>query len=210
MQINRNYHIWEATTMKDGTRPALQHISIQRTDPVQHHINEDPYNGIALAANGYILAIVPVRLDPEDVTGLVNWNSFREAIKASAKVKWQRDDLQIVLKEDALDVFGYGFPRFESTNDKLLTFPNYSQLIRRPSDTYDAPNLGINPALLGKLAVAIGAPGGVCCNLISPTSPIMVKPVDSQYHENPWQPPYGVIMPMFATQPKRQEATVAA
>ena len=70
MKIEREYKIWEATCKDDPSRPVLQNVLIERVDET---------HGLAIAADGVLMAVVPCELDPDDVVGLVPGHVLKDA-----------------------------------------------------------------------------------------------------------------------------------
>lgn len=86
MYINFEYEIWRAVA-PDDSRPVLRHVLIVDSEQADHwNIGLEPgYNGLAVATDGFMLAIVPVQLEDEDVPGLVDAELIKSAGKLTPK-----------------------------------------------------------------------------------------------------------------------------
>src|SRR3990172_967447 len=71
MQIDHEYQIWNAVALHEE-RPALQMVQIEATGDGK---------GVAVAADGFIMAVVPVTLEPDDILGPVHYSAFKRAFR---------------------------------------------------------------------------------------------------------------------------------
>lgn len=98
MFIKREYEIWRAAA-QDDARPALQHVLIVDSAQADKWNIGLPAgeNGLAVATDGFMLAIAPVQLEDEDIPGLVDANLFQEAAKVTPRTfpgVWMKLDEQ--------------------------------------------------------------------------------------------------------------------
>lgn len=171
MRLSREYKI-EKVASKDLTR---QHICHPHLDTEKKHI---------AASNGFVLALVPVEVEPSDQGGAIP----SDACKAARGAKHIRADRDLAVCEDVRYVRPGG-----------VQFPPIDQMI----PAFKAGDGGtvtftITPRLLMELAAAIGQGGKrgmVSLTVKLPEGgqpmldPILVKPSD------PSDPAMGVLMP---------------
>lgn len=195
MWLDPKYELDRVVADRDvmnGTgREALAHVSIERLP------GDDPTLGIAVAANGFMLAIVPCILLPEDVPGLI-------------RVEWldllASTDVDLMLGEDAatLPIDQPEWVRLEDWERPTGTFPNWRTIMRsRPLDLGISRVLVFNPLALADLAAALGSPQSVYLSCGGDDSPILVEPgrSDSPVAPTGLVPPYGVLMPQKSERP---------
>ncbi len=164
----------------DGLRQILEYVNVMQFEGVD----------VAVAANGYMMAIVPVTMEPGDLPGLVHGDLFRYARK--------HDYGEVGLTLDAEFVrFGNGWraPRFNG-DPPAKPFPDIGKVIdlARKSEPA-APNVALNPSLLKTLCKAIGAEhSGVVITQSHPEGPLLISDIQS---DAPYIPPFGILMPMM-------------
>ena len=193
MQIERKYQLWAATAT-DHDQPALNCINIIRLTET---------TGVAVAANGYCLASVPVQLDPEDVAGLISV----EALKAAYKTRQACATIRLdATTTRALGVEDFNRPR----PDPSLKFPDYQTAIPVCPDRTAPEPTTFNPFFLLDLTKALGMNARVDFGLTlvqaprndpkDQPKPMIVLPFGSRItvgqKPDPSQP-FGIQMPMF-------------
>jgi DNA polymerase III sliding clamp (beta) subunit (PCNA family) len=153
MRIDRDYRIWEATA-KDDSRPMLQEVLIERTEERMSAIG-GRYNGVAVACDGFVLAIVPVWLDNEDVPGPVKADLLADAVK-----RWpiKAGAPEIQLGETEVSYMSKT-GRVTAARSSGGTFPDYRKIVpekRYCKEKRKGQTFAINPKLLQRLASALG------------------------------------------------------
>jgi hypothetical protein len=137
MWLDHHYQI-EQAVLNDPkyNRPSLCHVNITTWE-------KEP---VAVASDGFILAVVPVFLDEGDVLGLVQANAFKIARKS--KIKPPR----LFLREQHVEFpDGTTIPRFTAEH---LEYPNISVVFH---DTKPYPVLAMNTEYLRRLSKALGS-----------------------------------------------------
>lgn len=133
-----------------------------------------------VATSGYILAVLPVELDPDDTAGPLPLDAIKRA--RSAKVK----DVTV---NGAVIVGGVTFPR-----EDVGRFPDVDKVI--PAKPDREPDLVLDAGLLAKLAKALNSPGDRLSGVVriwlaaDRSSPLYVEPYNGP------EGAYGAIMPM--------------
>ena len=156
----------------------------------------DAENQKLVAANGYILAIVPVTCDSNDVTGAVPVDALRYTRKRTPK-----GEIPEITAGTTELVFA------DMRMDRPLTseFPDYREMLDqaewRPGQHY---RLALNAAILWDLARALGAADGevILDFAIDPRAPIYVRPLDSSNGAE------GALMPELAADDRVGPRTV--
>lgn len=124
MFIDRKYDI-AAATAEDATRPVLQQVLVERNP-------QQPDVGVAVAADGFMVAVVPVRLEEDDVVGLVPAVAFRDARGVRrAKHRGNKGDCAIRLTlwdQYVAGENGHCYPRVPQVT-WLSRFPNWKALV---------------------------------------------------------------------------------
>jgi hypothetical protein len=175
----------EEACKKDDLRPALAHVWVERPDA------KKPTEGLAVACDGFILAVVPVSLEADDVVGFVPPAALKAARKQAAR---HSPDAQIALTDQGC--------RVESTSASYVyprnvdgVFPEWRRVVPKvPDEGGDIPHVALETKLLLRLAKALG------CDTLklyfdgSPVKPVLVRP------SNTWRTPrqddlVGVVMP---------------
>jgi hypothetical protein len=169
----------------DDIRPILEYVNVTQFEGVD----------VAIAADGYMMAIVPVTLEKGDVPGLIHGDVMRYARKLSPR------QVQMKLEADTV-LFGNGWraPRF-LFDPKIATemkFPDVGKIVDAARKSKPlSPHVALNPQLLHAVQKAIGAQyNGVILTRSEPTGPLLVSTLDSK---GPFVPPFGILMPMMGS-----------
>lgn len=195
MFIDRAYRPWLACATDDDVRPSLHHVLIERLG--DEEAARWGCNGVAVAANGYLLAVVPVELEPEEGTCLIHrrfWPSLmRSCLSLDGRV-------EIPLRTPK--------ERFVSTPDgwacrkgllDTLRFPKWRSIVPPiPAEAPGLATLGINANLLTIAQRAIGSPCGVQLRFCRDNhGPVVVGGLGELSAKASGVPPFGIVMPMF-------------
>jgi hypothetical protein len=175
MLVSKTHKIENAAS-KDQTRAALMNPYLERGADGDK----------VIATDGRMLAVLPVECDEKDVTGYIPRECLKDARKAGG----------VILNGVAEVYGGASYPRGTQYN-----FPQWRQVMPDYSNRRTI-KLGIDPALLKRLADAIGAEK-VCLEfpLDEPnewhsgdciTEPLTVRPAN----DNSGNPAHGVLMPV--------------
>lgn len=162
MFIDFYAEIWRATA-QDDARPSLAHVLIADSvyaDKYNLRLPAD-HNGVAVATDGFMLAIVPVILEDDDVPGLVDPELIKQAAKMTPKTfpgAWLSLGDRTVKLIDRSER-----PRYRYDTDPG-NFPDIVGVVptERPKGDdkdglYRHPVLSINTAYLIDLTRAMGA-----------------------------------------------------
>lgn len=200
MKINKEFKIWlAANDLKDESRPALNHILIERTG--NEGFTQDGYdgpNGIAIAANGLMIAVVPVELENGDVPGLVRADVLQAAFKGCRGL-----DIQIELGNDTVSfctkLTTMTCPRFTDTfkeHPETYTFPNWRNVIPTERDMATGPLL-LSWKQLQQVCDAIGILIPKITRTYPGTKTRCEGPLilQSPKSNGKLEPPYGLVMP---------------
>jgi polyhydroxyalkanoate synthesis regulator protein/polyhydroxyalkanoate synthesis regulator phasin len=184
VKIDRKYKIWEATCRDDPSRPVLQHVLIERVDET---------HGLAIAADGFIMAVVPVELYPDDVVGLVPGHVLKDASTKAVRTL----GMQVIMREHEFEYVTRD-GNIKVPRQDVGEFPNYKMIIPdRPTQlrkTLCAFSLDLDN--FARACKAIGcdakeaphhftAPGGRSSAFL----------LETTYSDGKPQAPYAVIMP---------------
>jgi hypothetical protein len=185
MNISVEYQIEEACT-KDDLSPALTHVWVERPDA------DKPTEGLAVACDGRILAVVPVALDAEDVPGFVPV----AALKQARRLAKRSADVQIALTDEWCRVesvsASYVYPRNVDG-----VFPNWRRVVPKvPDEGGDIPHVALDTKYLLRLSKALG------CDTLrlyfdgSPLKAVVAKPHSTSLTARRVDL-FGVIMPVY-------------
>lgn len=165
---------------------------------------------VAVAANGFCLAVVPVELDDGDVPGLVHRSVF-DAIHEDDKDpdfgRWGTESFALgehaVTFED-----GWTAPRrLKGDIDEDLKFPDFGRLFDLHIAHEGAGAPVFSPKLLRKLQRALGCPFVVIQPGASDVSPVLVLAKGAE-DDGEVAPPVGFLMPAMlpkdAPKPRRR------
>jgi len=178
MYLDESYLIWKCAN-ESGARPLLGHVLIKRT-------NVD--SGMAVASDGFILAVVPVTLDESDRVGLVSAKYLRESLKAAKGTPISLNDTNVGNSKGL-------FPRYEWDIDGNSEYPEYQNIIPKPPMGSTVNVLGINLKLLTRVTQAIGSPKPIILTLCGGNVSLLL--VEHHLRENGVPvPPFGLVMPM--------------
>jgi DNA polymerase III sliding clamp (beta) subunit (PCNA family) len=165
MEISKKYNLEKAIST-DPHRTQLHNIFI-----TQRH---------AIATNGHILAIVPVKSEDTDTPGTLSVDALKLGRKVMPK---SFDDIQITLDGKLVLQDGTELPRPEGEKPPRL----YG--ILRDAHKNRKVRFGINVGLLKDLCDAIGT-SEIILELNEPEKSILVRPLKDSNGET------GLIMPM--------------
>jgi hypothetical protein len=183
MTIKLETHIEEAAST-DKSRPQLRGV---------YH---DAQNGKIVAADGWIMAVVPVKSDGDD-SAIVGLDTVKEAWRANKR----GPELELSKNE----------VKFEEATGIVTSrtveghYPDYQQII--PKDEIGDEGtitIALNPSLLLRLAKAMGASGkrsGVAITVRHVGNAMIVRPINGDVPKA-----FGVIMPMHGGEDYRPEA----
>lgn len=198
MKIDRQYLpvvdiAYKSKDIED--RPNLQHLMLERIEGDK---------GRLIAADGFMLAVVPVTLHEDDVPGPIH----PEALKAAAKDCPKREyEVTVYALDDIVRSVGHAcFPRTRGWTERTR-YPDIARIVPRDAHIKATDRTGaqcaLNPEYLLKVHKALGGLGTVLWPT-GPNSPIVVTPIisggDGGYSrfEADGLPklPYAVVMPM--------------
>ena len=215
MIFNIDYRPWLAAS-NDATRPALEYVQITG-DPNAEPDQNDMVAGIMAATNGFILAVVPVLLAPDDIAGLVHPGPLKQAAKLSKKLRLGEASVILAAKFITLQDRSQ-LPRYQDPNDANLNYPDWDPVVpdRIKPDKFQNILVAANvePKYLSDTVAAIG------CRLGSSgrgsgagehfprlvfgaandsgimIEPMIVEPENSKIYKK-YFPPFGLIMPRY-------------
>jgi hypothetical protein len=183
MRIEKKYRIERCSEQGEGYRPALSYVNVTTFNGVD----------VAIAANGFIAAVVPVQMDDSDVAGLVHWSAFRYARKLPLS---SSGSVHMTLGPDTVEFSnGWSAPRTAHPNFGALKFPDINPLIARARSA-SAPCFGVDPDLLKRVAEAIGydpCTSALHIHRDSPTGPLLLA---LKYEADVPTPPFALVMPL--------------
>lgn len=215
MLFNIEYQPWLAASV-DDSRPSLKYCNV--TAGINGDLDQDHNGfipGIMAATNGFILSVVPVKLSPDDIEGLVSPDALKTAVKLSKKLRLGEVSItlaanMITLSDDSR------IPRFYEKNFNG-TFPDWAPIVpdRRKPEKFDNTLMAIclEPRYLVDTIKSIGcryassgrgsAGGDIFPRLVigKPNDsgimiePMIVEPVTAKIYKT-FYPPYGLVMPM--------------
>lgn len=195
MKFDSKYKIWLAASDDKDNRPMLRYVKVEET-----HREESLIHGRIIAIDGFVVAVIPCLLDPDDVTGLVHSDHLKQAAKNLKR--WE--DVTISLNEDTVGFKETFIKRYIFDSDKDSSFPDAISLVPRIREHGGIGNIvALNPFTLAKLAEALGEKKGnfvlthasIRENYTCPWSPIIVEYLPPDRSNNFPQLPFGVIMP---------------
>lgn len=185
MRIEARYRIEQCAGDEDDGRPVLAYVNVTTW-------LDQP---VAVAANGYMLAVVPVTLDEDDVPGLVHRSVF-DAIAGELRdhdPHWANPS-SIGLGETTVTFEdGWTAPRHRRGDQSPLNFPNWQKIVTDLTAAEGPALLALNPKLLVAIQQAVGSPYVILRPGNTAQSPILVT---AEPQEAEPQPPFAVVMPM--------------
>lgn len=196
MLIDKTYHVWKCCDT-GPYRPTLQYVKVERVG--------DGSDGIAVAADGFCLVVVPVVLDQNDAPGLVYWEHLADAKKHQTDKK--SDAHTIHLEGDTVTYpNGAALPRKLS---EVGEFPDWLRIVdslRTGEPVSLGSSVALNQELLAQLVKAMGVPSGAPIHITAKDadSPVLIETVIRGIKDNQPQPPYGVLMPMAGPENTRR------
>jgi hypothetical protein len=187
MRIQLSYKI-EKCCAPDDTRPVLAYVNITTFEG----------RPVAIAADGFMLAVVPVEMEDGDVPGLVYADLFA---KARSATKRGLPSASMALGESEVRFAdGWTAPRVAHpnyfTSESASKFPDIAPIIRpfaegpKPETSH---SFGLNPRLLNAAWQAIGKPWAPCLHRVGSLAPILIT---DGYEDAKPVPPFAVVMPM--------------
>lgn len=217
MKINREHLAITAIAMNPKTAVSARHA------PLTHLlvVRDSETTGRLVAADGFMLAVVPVSLDADDVAGLVYPDALRSAIRDVSKREYE---FKVTLTDVAvISVVGASFPRIRVINGDTPKTEDYTDISRITPRNVDVGGrdqvvtpLSFNSRYLDMLGKALGGCGVTLFpNPVGPTGPVVVFPLLSSGYGCRFNgmgmpvAPYGVLMPMHSTRALRVEESVA-
>ena len=169
MRIDKKFKLWEITKLAslESQRPSLECIFIARVKPnEQLEVTVEDYpewmvmpmglpnhnNGVAIVTDGFILAVVPIIIEDDDVPGVFPG----EVLQIASKKASVGNEVYIVLKKDEVII-----PFLNQVNSRPdYTFPDVRNLIEdiRTRHAKDGKkcSLSIDHIRLAKLCKALG------------------------------------------------------
>lgn len=180
MRFDKRFQPWLAAS-PDDSRPIFRCLNIERTEG---------NHGVAVAADGFVLAVVPVTLDDGDVPGLIRVESMQHAAKLDGRVLLGEDRLRFP-KEDS------DYPRGTSNYGQ---FPNWRQIAPKIKTYPVTPPFAVNPAYIDRLWKALGRPHGLAFTAIKGkdgNSPLILEDLAALPNADGVPvPPFGIVMPI--------------
>jgi hypothetical protein len=196
MEFERDAKVWLAAA-QDNVRPQLRHVLVERLDDK---------NGLLVAADGYMVAVVPCWLEADEPDGLVLADLFEKAIKATPKALTKNGTMAAMLLEaDAVRLLdGSTHKRRDESAGKLSGFPDYRRVIppRAPLADRDARAYAISPQQLLRMHRALGGqlmaitPPGRDPKYDGLRGARLIETLSPASADGSPRPPFGVIMPM--------------
>lgn len=201
MLMDNSYQIWEACS-KDDMRPSLTCVNFVKAEDVGVTVSH-MHNGVAVATDGFVLAVVPVQLDEEDVPGMVLGETVKQAWRESKKYKAIYDGTFMRLNEH--DV---GLPieiQMPRRMQDYGTYPDFTSIVPKEIPTVNPDKLrstiALDAALLLRLGKALGIPPAANKESLikihfngSKASPYWVEP--STKSGSDITAPFGLLMPI--------------
>lgn len=220
MEVSAEFDIIQAVAADgkkpDMSRPVLAHVSLQAIEPfAAFDGSKTKYNALLIAANGFILAVVPATITDADVPGLLSPEVFRTARKVSGKsgvLSFTAGFDSVSFPDGATQPRTLHDPMTQKRTDRDAQYPDYNRIVPRRDRLVGQALFGVNPELLARVAAAIGSKNGV--RLLGgeqgDSQPVLVDGVFSgndNYNARVPVAPYGVIMPMHMTDRFRLQVT---
>lgn len=176
MKIDRRFRIWEAAAPEDDGRPVLQCVSIER---------DSEYGTVAVAVDGWMVAVVPVELEQGEEPCLMSGAALRKAVGRIRYAIWPQKPASVVLQPVVL----------------RNPYPSWHQLIPALPTELTYPGIAFQPEQFGRACNAIGITGEDIVILSHdarrPRDPMILRP------EGPLdqlRPPFAVLMPWNSPQ----------
>lgn len=194
MRMDARYQI-EELCGPVGERAALEYVNVTT------------YQGqtVAIAADGFGLAVVPVEMEDGDVPGLVHRSVF-EAGRDSPHLS--QDDIVLALGADTVTFSdGWTAPR-RTHHAATLTFPDVAKVVPDMATATEArPVFGVNPRLMVRVTEAIGAQFVACHAAGTSSTPLVLsaRPCTGQP-----EPPFGLVMPAHIAELNPRSAVASA
>jgi len=148
----------------------------------------DEKRGNIVAADGFVLVVVPCQLEEGDVPGLLHMDAIKHAAALDARVLLGEDRIRFP-KEDS------DYPRGKYGG----AFPNWRQVAPKVQTVPVTIPFSLNPRLLDRVWRALGRPTGVSLTAIceDADSPLIIESLHARPDGKGLPtPPYGIAMPM--------------
>lgn len=195
MKFDRSIPVWRACD-QEGSRPLLEHVLIERTSDT---------SGLLVASDGFMLAVAPCTLRPDETVGLVHRDVFPKAIKAAGR---KETHPEIVFDAPARLVLADGTVLARVEPDG--TFPNWRDRRihpqRLPLRRRYRGAVALSPVLLAQLGEALGytrrawdgeGPHGLTLTFgRTHADAVLVERERPSVGDGAPTPPYGILMPM--------------
>lgn len=221
MLIKSEFRVFESVAL-DDSRPTLSCVNVtsERLNPD----SEGRCEGLAMATDGFILAVVPVLVDDLDDLGLVSAVAFKAAFAAARRMRVDPVVLKLdlplyvgladgsMVRRYGADVDAGSFSRFPDVDPVI---PKRSQIGDREVQGRHLMSVAYNPGLINRLCKSIGCKianrgvgskgdnyprlvfGGVD-NGGSTCDPIVIESQSASMADD-FVPPFGLIMPMHSS-----------
>lgn len=197
MKFRADVPIWKAADISgEHSRPILEHVLVERGE-----LREDgTYDGLLIAANGWLLAVGACTLDADDVPGIVPARLLRRA----AKKAYRRcaDEASLVLGESVI-TFEDGDTAFRSggRTHPLPAFPDWRKVVprRQAASERRGASFSIQTRLLRRCFEALGRQHPLVITLGATANTPIVLEVRPPDHNGAPVPPFAVLMPMAIT-----------
>lgn len=162
-----------------AVRPLLERPYLDATDP------ENP---VAVATNGRLMAVIPVKADATE-SGYLSIAALKQARKSKAK----DGGVSITFGANRAHVLenGMQLPREDVEGSQFPLWRNCVPASDRPITL----RLSLNPSTLLALAEAIGSGEGVTLEIHDEKSPVIVRPLAAKARESLIRGAFGVFMP---------------
>lgn len=208
MKFDRAHRIWLAAEQHVDVRPVLVHISVERT-------KDD--RGIAVAANGFLMAIIPVILDENDVPGIVRADLFRMAARMPDpdplhRRKSKVDYATLELGAERVTLADQSTHLRTTVVGADAQFVDWRRIMARAGSVAPVGEIGFDPRYITILGEALGVrppERGLRLTFNGPQNPVVVERNTSLATDEP-EPPYGFVMPQTITARLREQKVGAA
>lgn len=179
----------ELCSAPDDTRPVLAYLNITKFNGVD----------VAVGADGFTLAVVPVEMEHEDDTGLVHSSIFKYARRRELVTNGRVE--MAIGAYDVQFTNGWSAPRAMHTTFDELKFPDLATITaRRQGDL--RPVFGVNPELLKRAATAIGYDPYSTALYVHRDQEVGPLLLALEYQAGAPTPPFALVMPQHLSLPR--------